>query len=216
MFSVIINILFTIVFAEVALERVPKELLNEPLVVSAAHRRGKKPAEMLLDWSVHSEVMKRLDDWKRRGRPDQVYKFLSLCQESLANKKGELRVFVHTRDNEVLCINPETRFPPSYRAFEGLIEDVYRKRVIDFDGKVLLELREQKLVDLLEELGGDFAVFDPKGKPFKKWKGFDGVVIGGFPNGDFKTSMEELTKFSLGEHDLTPLAATCEALGAIK
>ena len=99
------------------MERVPPELCNEPLVVSAARKRGKKPEEMLLDWGVHSAVMKRLEDWRRRGRPDQVYKFLSLCQESLANQSGELRVFVHTRDNEVVSINPKTRLPGFYPAF---------------------------------------------------------------------------------------------------
>ncbi len=207
---------FTIVFAETALERVPPELCNEPLVVSAARKRGKKPEEMLLDWGVHSAVMKRLEDWRRRGRPDQVYKFLSLCQESLANQNGGLRLFVHTRDNEVVSINPKTRLPGFYPAFEGLLEDLYRKRVIESQGRKLLWLKQQTLAELLDELGGKFAVLDPGAKEaLKGLKGFDGAIIGGFPEGSFSDPLDGLPRFTLGERSLSPAAVACEVLGAL-
>jgi rRNA small subunit pseudouridine methyltransferase Nep1 len=206
---------FTIVFAETALERVPPELCNEPLVVSAARKRGKKPEEMLLDWSLHSEVMKRLDDWQRRGRPDQCYKFLSLCQESLANQNGELRVFVHTRNDEVLSIHPQTRLPPSYNAFEGLLEDLYRKRVIEGGGKTLLSLKDCRLSDLLNGLNGKFAVLDKAGERFPGCKGLDGAIIGGFPEGNLENPLEGLPRYSLGDHDLTPSATACQLLGGL-
>jgi len=207
---------FTIVFAETALERVPPGLCNEPLVVSAARKRGKKPEEMLLDWGMHSGVMKRLEDWRRRGRPDQVYKFLSLCQESLANQKGELRVFIHTRNNEVISIHPQTRLPGFYPAFEGLFEDLYRKRTIEAQGRKLLLLKQQTLLELLGGLGGKFAVFDPNAEEaFKGLQGFDGAIIGGFPEGAFSGPLEGLPRFSIGGYDLTPVAVACEVLGAL-
>ncbi|MBU0623991.1 MAG: 16S rRNA methyltransferase, partial [Candidatus Thermoplasmatota archaeon] len=111
--------------ADSELELVPQEIVNERCILNNARARGKAPEKILLDASHHHPAFGKLPDSERRGRPDIVHFFLMLCIDSDLSAEGKLRVFVHTRNNDVIAVNPETRLPPHYPRFVGLIESLY-------------------------------------------------------------------------------------------
>ncbi len=187
-----------LIIADSELELVPKSILEHPAVVNYAKRRGKKPEEVILDSTYHHSALRKLEDGNRRGRPDIVHFCLINTLESILNKEGMLRVYVHTRNDEVIYIKPETRIPRNYNRFVGLMESLFKNKVVPPD-LGLLKLEEKTLNQLLEEIQpdkvfimheeGDFMVPKDFGLLLKQFKE-PAVVIGGFPHGDFRSKID--------------------------
>ncbi len=197
------------ILADSELELVPKEIVNERCILNNARARGKAPEKILLDASHHHPAFGKLPDSERRGRPDIVHFFLMLCIDSDLSVEGKLRVFVHTRNNDVIAVNPETRLPPHYPRFVGLIESLYEQRVVPSRENALLELRNGVTLDALVSALNPDEVFlmtpdaeeVPLPERFASVKGERVVVIiGGFSKGDFKSDLSKIkhTKISLG------------------
>jgi len=143
-----------LIIADSELEPVPKEIADHPDVVGYAKRRKKRPEWVILDATYHYRALRRIEDGERRGRPDIVHFCLINALESILNKEGKLRVYVHTRNNEVIYIKSETRIPKNYNRFIGLMENLFEKRTIP-KGLELLRLEKKPLSVLLEEMGAD-------------------------------------------------------------
>ncbi|NJE48856.1 16S rRNA methyltransferase [Thermococcus sp. 9N3] len=187
-----------LVIADSELELVPKSIVEHPAVVNYARRRGKKPEEVILDSSYHHAALRKLEDGERRGRPDIVHICLLNALESIANKEGKLRVYVHTRNDEVIYIKPETRLPRNYNRFLGLMESLFKNGVVPKD-LALLRIEKKTLGELVEEIGPDGVfVMHEEGelmKPRDFGKVLAGlenplVIVGGFPHGDFRSRVE--------------------------
>ncbi|MDY6984840.1 MAG: 16S rRNA methyltransferase [Candidatus Thermoplasmatota archaeon] len=202
--------MLTIVIAEAELELVPEEALSERCVVESAKKRGKSAEEILLDSSYHhnAEICRS----GRRGRPDIVHITLQVLQECLLNNLGELRVFVHTRNDEVIYVNPETRLPKNYNRFCGLIEKLFKDKVIKADNE-LLRIEHKSIEDLLKELEGEKILMHPEGAGLSEHKRIGDVVavIGGFPHGDFYRNYN-LERYRIGDLELTTWATAMEVL----
>ncbi len=186
-----------LVIADAELEPVPESIRDHPAVVNYAKRRGKRPEEVLLDSTYHHAALKKLSDGERRGRPDITHICLLNALESIANKEGLLRVYVHTRNDEVIYIKPETRIPRNYNRFVGLMESLFKNRVVPRDLE-LLRMEEKSLKELVEEIGPDGVfVMHEEGtltKPAELGKRLASlenplVVVGGFPHGDFRSEI---------------------------
>ena len=186
-----------LVIAEAELELVPKAILDHPAVVNHARKRGKRPEEILLDSTYHHSALKKLEDGERRGRPDIVHICLLNALESIANKEGLLRVYVHTRNDEVIYIKPETRIPRNYNRFVGLMESLFKNRTVPKDLE-LLRIEEKSLEELVDEIGSDGVfVMHEEGKltkPSDFGKTLSElenplVIVGGFPHGDFRSEI---------------------------
>ncbi|HEC76995.1 MAG TPA: 16S rRNA methyltransferase [Thermoplasmatales archaeon] len=176
-----------LILADSELERIPAEIKNHSCV--------KKNRSFILDASLHHSSMKKIKDWQRRGRPDIVHLFLLISQESILNKEGMLRTYVHTRNNEVIYTNPETRIIKNYNRFKGLIEQLFEIKKILYEENVLMEMKEEKLEELLSKLKGKRILFTIKGNK----KRIEDVIeedvvciIGGFPFGDFITNVYDM------------------------
>ncbi|HDZ36470.1 MAG TPA: 16S rRNA methyltransferase [Thermococcus sp.] len=186
-----------LVIAEAELELVPKAILDHPAVVNHARKRGKRPEEILLDSTYHHSALKKLEDGERRGRPDIVHICLLNALESIANKEGLLRVYVHTRNDEVIYIKPETRIPRNYNRFVGLMESLFKNRTVPKDLE-LLRIEEKSIEELVDEIGSDGVfVMHEEGKltkPSDFGKTLSElenplVIVGGFPHGDFRSEI---------------------------
>ena len=215
------------ILADSELELIPREILKERCILNSARGRGKAPERMLLDASHHHPAFAKLPDSERRGRPDIVHFFMLLCLDSDLTAQGNLRVFVHTRNNDVIAVNPETRLPPHYPRFVGLIESLFESRVVPSRENALLELRDNvPLETLVNALKPDeVIVLTPTGKeePLdEKIASIKGervvVIIGGFSRGDFKSDLEKLkpTKISLGTRMLKVWTVTAKLCCAIE
>jgi rRNA small subunit pseudouridine methyltransferase Nep1 len=189
--------MLTIILAESELELIPNQIISHPAVISYAKHRNKKPKGLILDSSFHHSAMKELYEGNRRGRPDIVHIFLLNSLESIINKKGKLKIIIHTRNNEAIFVDPKTRIMRSYHRFIGLLEQLFEKKKIAAEEKTLLELKENvSLEKIIENEDHDFIItFSENGKIVdlydylinlknKKIKNIL-CVIGGFPHGDF-------------------------------
>lgn len=54
-------------------------------------------------------------------RPDITHQCLLMLFDSPLNKAGLLQVYVHTSNNVLIEINPQTRIPRTYKRFAGLM-----------------------------------------------------------------------------------------------
>ncbi|WP_297520489.1 16S rRNA methyltransferase [Thermococcus sp.] len=186
-----------LVIADAELELVPKAMADHPAVVNYAKRRGKRPEEIILDGTYHHAALKKLPDGERRGRPDIVHLCLLNALESIANKEDLLRVYVHTRNDEVIYIKPETRLPRNYNRFVGLMESLFKRGAVP-KGLELLRLEKESLGELVEEIGPDGVFVMHEGGHFVKPRELGRtlaelenpvVIIGGFPHGDFRSEV---------------------------
>ena len=198
-----------LIIADSELELVPKSILDHPAVVSYAKRRGKKPEDVLLDSTYHHAALKKFEDGNRRGRPDIVHFCLINALESILNKEGMLRVYIHTRNNEIIYVKPETRIPRNYNRFVGLMESLFKNKVVPPELE-LLKLEEKTLNQLLEEIQPDSVFIMHEEGEFMKPKDFgellkqfkeSAVIVGGFSHGDFKSKVNGV-KISLYKEPL--------------
>lgn len=176
--------MLTLVIAEAALELVPASLCGHPVIVKSAKKRGKPPESMLLDSNFHHVAMRMLEDAHRRGRPDIVHVVLLCALESVLNKQGGLTLYLHTRNDEVIFIDPETRIPRSYNRFCGLMEQLLEKGAV----KDFLRVEKEGLLHLLEDMPGEKVVMHYKGDSLTLKEDIT-CIVGGFPHGDFFTEL---------------------------
>ncbi|MFH0922982.1 MAG: 16S rRNA methyltransferase [Candidatus Micrarchaeota archaeon] len=200
--------MITIVFAETSLEIIPQEIQSQPIVKKSAAKREKRPAQLVLDSSLHWQAMEKLALKEKRGRPDIAHDLLKLAFDD----KSEKRVFVHTINDKAISFAPDWRPPRNYNQFVGLMEELFDKKELkDKAGKTLLKVENKKLGQLLDELGSNFIVLEAKGelqqlKKFSKTlRNNNAVLIGGFPHGDFinEAALEKYEKISISTVELT-------------
>jgi len=186
--------MLNLVLAESALELVPQSLRSHPSVSKRARLLRKNGGAMLLDRSYHHAAMLSLKDGQRRGRPDIVHLCLLNALGTPLNREGLLRTIVHTREDKVISIRPETRLPRNYDRFVGLIEQLYRSGMVPESGQALLEIQDKGLSELAGELGASRIVaLSRAGVESTVEKVIASVVgesnplflIGGFPTGRF-------------------------------
>ena len=67
----------------------------------------KKLENSLLDVSIHNHLMQDMTEKDKRGRPDIIHTALLLALGSRLNKDGYLRIYIHTRNDEIITINPK-------------------------------------------------------------------------------------------------------------
>ncbi len=183
-----------IVFAESAIERVPETLWSHPSVVKSARRVGKRPGQMLLDRSYHHAAMVKLENAEKRGRPDIIHFGLLESFGTPLNREGLLKVYVHTIDDHVMILDPETRLPKNYNRFIGLMEQLYETGRVPSSGRALIELKKKDFPSLIKELNATRVIALTRvGEPKTltevaeklSLEGRSVAVVGGFSHGHF-------------------------------
>ncbi len=187
-----------LVLADSELEQVPAEIATHKVIRYLARKRGRKPTELILNSSRHHPAMRKLPQAERRGRPDIAHFALLQALDSPANLVGELRVYVHTRHNRVIRVDPRTRLPRAYERFEGLMEQLFLTGAVPPDNPLLL-LEAKTLEQLVQEIAPDRVVaMAERGKRKKLAELFTRadsnvcVVIGGFSHGDFLSPVNRI------------------------
>lgn len=190
-----------LILADAELETVPAEIASHRAIVWQARRRGRRPMEILLDSNFHYPAMRGLPDADRRGRPDIVHLCLLAALDTPLNREGLLRIYVHTRNNKLVIIDPATRLPRAYNRFVGLIEHLFLAGTAPPE-KPLLRLEEASLAEAVARIKPARVItFSERGgrKPVSKIfqdisKGDEiCAIIGAFPHGDFLTDVEGMS-----------------------
>ena len=188
--------MLSLILAESSLELVPKQIRNHPSVISHARKLEKSTKEILLDNSWHFAAMKGIKDEIKRGRPDIVHLcLLEACTIPLYSE-NKIKVFLHTIDDKVIFVGENVRIPKSYHRFAGLIEKLFKEKVISSDGKKLLELKEMNFSELLEDIGPKNVIGLSSEANLKSYQSIAShldddscIVIGGFQKGQFSESI---------------------------
>ncbi len=203
------------------IETVPPEISNHPAVRASATKRKKSASQILLDATLHHSAIKRLGGAERRGRPDIVHFFLLLGLESVLSCRGLLRIFVHTRNDELITVNPTTRLPKNYPRFVGLMESLFAEKASPSRGAPLLKLNEgYSFKRCLDEIPhSKVIVLSEQGKRIRLSQHLQGnddllCIIGGFSKGDFRSDVysgaDEV--ISIFEEPLTVWTVTSELI----
>ncbi|MBM3291826.1 16S rRNA methyltransferase [Candidatus Bathyarchaeota archaeon] len=122
--------MLNILFAETALELVPKEITRHPAVRRNAKKMGKNPEHCLLDRNLHHYAMLRLLNSEKRGRPDIIHFCLLEALGSPLNKVGKLTITAHTYDDNTINIMPEVRLPRDCLRFNNLMEQLLTEKQV--------------------------------------------------------------------------------------
>ncbi len=203
-----------LILADSELELVPQPIQGHPAVVRHAKERGKRPSTVLLDANYHHRAIrvKYPDEAERRGRPDIVHHFLMVAMESVLNKEGHLRVYVHTRNDQVIFLDPEVRLPRAYHRFVGLMEALFNNKVLPDKANPLLTLKEMTLAELIGQISPrETVVLAEWGKRVNPREAFAdlrdcAVIIGGFPHGDFLSDVRSIADRAVSIYDGTLMA----------
>lgn len=145
--------MISLVIAEAAIETVPTQIIDHPSVKNYAQRTGRASSEILLDRSYHHSAMvhANLNSGWKRGRPDIVHFALMEALSTPLFISGRLNVYLHTINDKLISIGENLRIPKSYFRFEGLMIDLFEKKIIksgkiagndDNDNNILLRLHD--------------------------------------------------------------------------
>lgn len=174
----------------------------------------------VLDAYFHSDIVRTMEDPERRGRGDIVHNCLQLLQSSELNRRGRFRVLVHTRDDQVIAVDPRNDIVPNYIQFLGQMGVLLRGGKVDG-----YSVGDQDLRHLLAAVGADLVVaMSPHGRnvPLSEIlapssEGTVAVVMGAFPAGDYRSPVYELSdvSVSLGPQLLTVPEVVRRVLSAV-
>jgi rRNA small subunit pseudouridine methyltransferase Nep1 len=189
-----------IVLADAELELVPVVKGEKDAELEAVQSMHSIP---VLDAYFHHDLVASLPERGRRGRADIVHNCLSLCQNSIPNRKGVLKVYVHTRGDKVIEVDPSVDIPPNYIKFLNDMGTLLKGGSVPG-----YKLTSQTFKDLVHDLGADLVIAltpDGQERPMKEMfetrsSGTVLAVIGGFPEGDYLSPVYKLAdvKISLG------------------
>ncbi|KXA88927.1 hypothetical protein AKJ57_06115 [candidate division MSBL1 archaeon SCGC-AAA259A05] len=190
-----------LILADSELETVPSEISSDKSLRRKARRRGKRPTELILDSNYFHKPMRKLEDSERRGRPDIVHVCMLTALDSPLNHEGLLKFNVHTRQDKVIKVNPETRIPRSYNRFVGLMEQLFLTGEVPPESP-LLKMKDATLAEKVKETGPERVVtLREDGKRISRKKLFRGIskkddfcaIVGGFPHGEFLSEVDSLS-----------------------
>ncbi len=214
-----------LVLVDSELELVPEPLWGHPAIVRRARLRKKKPNRLILDASYdHSAIrVKYPEEVDRRGRPDIVFHFLINSLHSVLNMEGRLRVYVHTRNDELIYVDPSTRIPKAYHRFIGLMEALFNNRVVPDKYNPLLRMVDGTVSNLVDEVGPSEVVLLREGAERTNPFSLPGILsrepmflIGGFPHGDFLHEHPRDRELSLYEKPLMAWTAANLVIAAFE
>jgi rRNA small subunit pseudouridine methyltransferase Nep1 len=147
---------------------------------------------MLLDVSIHHNLMHSLPDHRKRGRPDIIHTTLLTVLGSPLCKENLMQIYVHTRENYVIEVDPSTRLPKAYSRFTGLMSQLFEAgKVPPSSEKPFLKTSKETLSNLVKRLEATKVVlFTRVGKPATIEESMQdlskqdkpAIMIGGFPH----------------------------------
>ena len=156
----------TLILAECGLELIPSDISNHPAIQKNI-KKDLYPSK-LLDNAIHHSAMVRLEDAKKRGRPDITHACLLNVLGSPLNKSGNLKLYIHTVNNKIYEINPDIKIARNYNRFKGLIAKLLIEDEIKTDGLLLVSRTKSNLSEMLESIGSEeIIIFSSNGKLVK-------------------------------------------------
>lgn len=86
-----------------------------------------KSSHGLLNCDEHMNLIRKYKKDPAFCRPDIVHQCLLMLFDSPLNRAGLLQVYIHTMNNILIEINPQTRFPRTFKRFASLMVQLLHK-----------------------------------------------------------------------------------------
>ncbi|KAH0576910.1 putative Ribosome biogenesis protein NEP1 [Spironucleus salmonicida] len=101
-----------------------------------------KEKYQLLNSDDHHDILAKNKRKSDEARPDILHQTILSLVDSPLNKAGLLQIFIRTKLNQIIYINPAIKFPRTYKRFAGLMVQLLHKHIIRAadTGDVLLRL----------------------------------------------------------------------------
>jgi rRNA small subunit pseudouridine methyltransferase Nep1 len=180
-------------------------------------RFGTPADKQILDDNHHHEIVAKLPDHEKRGRPDVVHLALLDITSTPAFMEGLVEVYVHTINDQTIRFLPGVRLPRTLPRFCGVLSKILSGKK---DGKErgLFECNiKQSITDLISQIDRAKVIcFTTQGREqdILSVAGSAGSdvtwIVGGFPRGHFsedvKSAADEIvsiSKYSLAAHVVT-------------
>ncbi len=216
---------FHLILVDAEIEWLPPEAVAGPAPRICCLPGADRQRIRILESYLHRDLMASMPDRHRRGRPDIAHAFLTLALSSEHRAKGRLEVLVHTRDNVVIRFARKAKVEKDYIRFLGALTELFELGEIgEGDERISIEMGTS-LQKLLEGEGLDIIIaLSPTGKKedlgttLSRIRGKAvGILIGGFPDGDFLSPACQIADLaiSLGDEVLTVPDVTAQVLAAI-
>ena len=234
------NVQLIFLLAESALELVPSSLTRHPQILHAAKLLRKNPENMLLDSTYHYKAIleSNLKFKHKRGRPDIIHRALLLIRDSLLSKYGLVDIYVHTIEDKIIVLCRDIRLPRNYIRFIGLMEKLFKDRVIMSNEtsrkkKILMKIVKMSVNDFVKNINPSYILaFSRKGDLTPQLKDLlknilDDLrtkantvrilnIIGGFPHGHFSHNIYAMADkiVSLSKESLSTQYVICRIISA--
>ena len=127
-------------------EKVKKSKFDRPLMFKNAKNRSKRLIVVLekanleivkvgktfelLNTDDHMNLIRKYKKDPAFCRPDITHQCLLMLFDSPLNRAGLLQVYIHTMNNILIEINPQTRFPRTFKRFANLMVQLLYKMSI--------------------------------------------------------------------------------------
>ncbi len=216
-----------LVLADAELELVPESIAGHPAVRKHAQGLGRRPTEILLDQNWHAAAASKLEEGKRRGRPDITQLCLLTLLESPLCKAGQLQVAIHTRNGDLVRIRPDTRLPRGEQRLQGLLSKVLREGATQDKDPLLWLEGKQSAAEVLESFArGPVFRLDEAGEAVSPLElaeranasGNLTLVLGAFPSGGFSSQWAQAAQdaVSIWPEALNAWAVAGECVAAFR
>ncbi len=214
-----------LMLVDAELEALPSDAIPGPAPRICCLPGADKTRIRILDSHLHRDRLASITDRFRRGRPDIAHAFLTMTFSSRQWAEGKLEVLVHTRDNVSIRFARKAKVSKDYVSFLGTMTELFEKGAVGMGEDRIWMEKDRPLSALFEEERLDFIIaLSPTGKredlkaALSKLQGKEvGLIIGGFPEGDYLSPVYELADMalSLGEEILTVPEVTAQVLAAV-
>ncbi|MHA2006863.1 MAG: 16S rRNA methyltransferase [Promethearchaeota archaeon] len=190
-----------IILVECGIELIPKEIRH-----NSAVRKNFSPniySSQLLDNALHHSAMKNLENSEKRGRPDIAHLCLLNALGSPLNKKGNLKLLIHTTNDRIFEFNPDIRIARNYNRFKGLMAKLLIDGDIQINGTPLITQVKGNLIKLIQTFNNqEIYMLSSKGKLIKDYQDLYPqdlsknivVIIGGFQKSNFSENIANISK----------------------
>ncbi len=183
-----------IILADAELELIPEEMKKDEDVRKYLRKMGKEDS-ILDNFLLRSSIGNHFpSEVNRIGFPQIAYQFYRLNEETLLGEGRKLDYAIHTKNNDIIEKVDLRDCGSSYWEFVETVEELLTKR-----------RKRMGILEYLEEKGilGNTVVLHPRGRQDLVVNDQLNYVIGGFPEGDFRSNLEGLRKFSIHDREVT-------------
>lgn len=217
--------MLTIVLGEAELELVPAPLQAAPSVKRRARERRRAPEHLLLDQAADHKAMGALPEGDRRGRPDITHLVVLLAHDSPLAARGQVRVLVHTRHDELIRVRPDMRPPRAQATFYKLCEDLLRQGRVPLEKPLMTVERGRSISDVLvTEARGPVVILSESGERARspdfarlaREHPDVTLVLGGFPKGTWRSPPRADLSLRVADAPLTAASALVPVLAGFE